>query len=385
MLINNTHIQGIFKYSSSIEFEEGDLIMSGSYLYICTAEYPTNKENNTVQGQSPEDHPENFRVYLGDKIIEVQEYLNYVEGLETEDKYISSRVLSGILNHYLFGVSERGIIKDYVSYDPKNKSYGFSQDLSDLISGENFNDGVLGIILKEESLNNALVSISTSLPEIINIYGEEITKQDQVILRQYTYYKDYNTLDCLYRLQELINPVSGIIKYRVTLEGGDFTKVSNWASSFYDENSKKDLDNLSNYYNNKLKTIPTPTDNFQFKEIKIPSNSSEIELQCINSKKSGYINVKNFSIKQADTGNAIVDITVRFKASVDDFIWKNLSTTIDLRDSSYDNPRIIEKYLLTFGIYLVLTPIDLTTIKLSLESALYTDLKFSSIYCRNYY
>ena len=64
MIINNTHVQGIFLYSKDIEFEKGDFVVSGDCIYICTAENPTNTTNNTVSGIEPSTDLKNFNTYL---------------------------------------------------------------------------------------------------------------------------------------------------------------------------------------------------------------------------------------------------------------------------------------------------------------------------------
>ena len=50
MILNNTHVQGLFLYSEETEYEKGDFVVYGNTIYICTAKNPTNKTNNTVSG-----------------------------------------------------------------------------------------------------------------------------------------------------------------------------------------------------------------------------------------------------------------------------------------------------------------------------------------------
>ena len=65
MILNNTHVQGMFLYSEETEYEKGDFVVYGNTIYICTAKNPTNKTNNTVSGVIPEESSDNYSPYLG--------------------------------------------------------------------------------------------------------------------------------------------------------------------------------------------------------------------------------------------------------------------------------------------------------------------------------
>ena len=151
MLINNRHVQGIFLYtenSSQVEFEKNDFVVSGDCIYLCTAENPTNRVNNTVSGIDPADDTryENFKPYPGERAITAKEYFEIIEGgYDVEDKYVSSQAILGILQRYNFGLSMTGIVKDYIKEGETNMVLGYntSAPLDDLILTKDLNNGVV--------------------------------------------------------------------------------------------------------------------------------------------------------------------------------------------------------------------------------------------------
>ena len=115
MIINNTHVQGIFIYSDSIEYEKGDFVVYNSTLYVCTAENPTNTANMSVMGIKPAEDIKNYNIYPGNRISTAEEYFDYLDDPSTkEDKYVSSHSLSQILSTYMNGFDEKGVISNYI-------------------------------------------------------------------------------------------------------------------------------------------------------------------------------------------------------------------------------------------------------------------------------
>lgn len=274
MIINNTHVQGIFLYSSDVDYERGDFVVSGDSIYICTASNPTDTLRNTVSGIDPaKDTTGNFKMYPGDKISTAQEYYDYVNNrlywnykntkeevesaLEVEagtliikgtvtsrdalptkfleegdvyrvgtdstgyeyayipykiDKYISGNVLNQILQDSFFGVNEEGVITNYVYTNTDDEG---NEVLEYSIGGSlaNIEDNkILNAIMKSPDLNNGMFNVSRALSEIA-AYVNRGANTESVLVKQYTYL-DTSGGNKRVRIQELVDPSLGSIYYR---------------------------------------------------------------------------------------------------------------------------------------------------------------------------
>ena len=274
MIINNTHVQGIFLYSSDVDYERGDFVVSGDSIYICTASNPTDTLRNTVSGIDPAtDTTGNFKMYPGDKISTAQEYYDYVNNrlywnykntkeevesaLEVEagtliikgsvtsrdalptrfleegdvyrvgtdstgyeyayipykiDKYISGNVLNQILQDSFFGVNEEGVITNYVYTNTDDEG---KEVLEYSIGGSlaNIEDNkILNAIMKSPDLNNGMFNVSRALSEIA-AYVNRGANTESVLVKQYTYL-DTSGGNKRIRIQELVDPSLGSIYYR---------------------------------------------------------------------------------------------------------------------------------------------------------------------------
>ena len=274
MIINNTHVQGIFLYSSDVDYERGDFVVSGDSIYICTASNPTDALRNTVSGIDPAtDTTGNFKMYPGDKISTAQEYYDYVNNrlywnykntkeevesaLEVEagtliikgtvtsrdalptrfleegdvyrvgtdstgyeyayipykiDKYISGNVLNQILQDSFFGVNEEGVITNYVYTNTDDEG---NEVLEYSIGGSlaNIEDNkILNAIMKSPDLNNGMFNVSRALSEIA-AYVNRGANTESVLVKQYTYL-DTSGGNKRIRIQELVDPSLGSIYYR---------------------------------------------------------------------------------------------------------------------------------------------------------------------------
>ena len=174
MILNNTHVQGLFLYSEETEYEKGDFVVYGNTIYICTAKNPTNKTNNTVSGVIPEESSDNYSPYLGDKLNNIEEYFNYINHSEEEqgkeDKLITAHLLSQILSTYMIGFDEKGIISEYVYLNSGDDSLSISSELSDFLNGTGIDSkNILSMILISPEINNAVFKISRNLPEISEV------------------------------------------------------------------------------------------------------------------------------------------------------------------------------------------------------------------------
>lgn len=261
MLINNRHVQGIFLYtenSSQVEFEKNDFVVSGDCIYLCTAENPTNRVNNTVSGIDPADDTryENFKPYPGERAITAKEYFEIIEGgYDVEDKYVSSQAILGILQRYNFGLSMTGIVKDYIKEGETNMVLGYntSAPLDDLILTKDLNNGVVYVDPRLEQIQNG-VTYNGSKFSVLFGYSENSKLKDSeynLILRQYTY-QATDTIKT--RVQELVNPFSAIVVFRyITWENdnfpGDISSISGWKSSYsYSKALKDKINTLEAFY-----------------------------------------------------------------------------------------------------------------------------------------
>lgn len=250
MIINGTHIQGVFKYDNSLEFEKGDFVIESDTIYICTAESPTNSETQVVKGQLPSVSPQNFKVYLGDKITSVTEYLESISStsgtFSGTDKYISSSTLSGILSHYMFGMDQEGVI---------NKSVVFEGGRYYIYEGENiftqliYTGNVLDYLMVYEYLNSAILKLDPNLPELKD--GLFAGHTEDCILRQMTY---TNSTGERVRIQCLISPATGRMWWRQYIGTTPPVGVA-WKSTFYDYTVKDQLDYLQEYYQKKIQEV----------------------------------------------------------------------------------------------------------------------------------
>lgn len=169
MILGNTHVQGIFVYQGDVEYEKGDFVVSGSSIYICTAGNP-NTDNNTVLGIDPSSDSENYTIYLGDSLKNINEYFSYISNSGTEvkdDKLITASLLSQILNSYMLGFDEKGIVSEYILQESSGISV--SKGLQGFLEGSE-EETVLDKILKTEELNNAAIKVSRDLEEIKHLF-----------------------------------------------------------------------------------------------------------------------------------------------------------------------------------------------------------------------
>ena len=228
MIINNKSVRGIYPYNENAEYEKGDFVVDGDCIFICTANYPTDTELNTVKGQKPIENGKintsNYKAYPGDLVIDPEEYYEIVKQGKTgiEDKYVSSQVLNEVLRKSFFGIDEAGVITDYVLYTSEDNTYDYSVGGKSIREYLDETTEVLSKIIMEPELNNGMVLVSRNLPEIKNLFLEpeqsdqNITenyynnRKDIVILKQYSYIIDR----VKWRVQELIDPSYGESYYR---------------------------------------------------------------------------------------------------------------------------------------------------------------------------
>lgn len=361
MILDNKHIQGLYLYSENTEYEKGDFVVYGNTIYICTAKNPTNTSNNTVSGVIPEKGSDNFSPYLGESLNSIDEYFDYINNLrnnrEKEDKLITAHLLSQILSTYMIGFNEKGIISEYVYLNSSDNSLSISDELSNFLSGEGIDSkNVLNMILNSPDINNAVFKISRNLPEISEIvfnddsfiYSENLT---YVILRQYTYTDNPNS-DSIYRLQELIDPIESIVRYRYGKGDNSsgklsFDSVTSWLPSSIDKNWMGNIKKLERLYLNKIKELEniekSLVNNFRFKEYPIHETTNVVDFQCTDETKSNYLPVSSF-----DKESLVLTIITQ---------ENNVNTTIsiDILDTYMKHDQV-SSYYLTESSALVVVP-----------------------------
>ena len=401
MIVNDIHVQGMFVYTDTVNLEKGDFVIKDGVIYICTCNNPTDLETMTVRGKDPATDLENFVVYLGDKVTSLKEYNEYISSTSPfqTDKYVSSHVLSEILNQNLFGFDESGVIDQgiVVAWENLGGGYGFSitQPLDDILNGVSFGQGFFDTILLSE-LNNAALKIDLSLAsDIIPRKEDRIDSEGNSvcgILRQYTYNHNINDTIVKIRVQQLINPFSGISYYRMATSnsGINFENVTEWKASNYNsktwkvaidslrtqlEKEKKELEDLKSRLKN----------NYCYKSLKIDKGARVIlrEGTIFPAGSFKSINSSDLSKMTAEEiGSKVLDIVIQSMYDVS--MYKNTSITIDLNDSLLQDFPITKYYVGGSDIItLKVTREGENTIVLEVEGGINT--RISSVFYREFY
>lgn len=383
MIINNTHIQGLFLYKDNIEFEKGDFVIKNNTIYICTAENPTNSENNTVLGKDPEIDNTNYNIYLEDKIISEEEYFNYIKNpLETEDKLLSSSVLSKIINNYMFGFNEKGVIDSYIMYNKDNNEIFYSENLNGLL---NSNNETPTLSILESDINNGIFLISRDLPEISSMFPEIDSESNSdlslsnLILRQYTYIESNNNIK--YRVQELLDHVNSIVIYRFAkwnLNGSLVEEISEWKNSFVNSKFKDEVQYVKNYYINKSNELEIfkngLKNNFKYCEIQVKDKSSRITIKNT----SDNLGNNEYYIKEFNFNEPLI-VTLLVQSNYSNNILRNESITLNLTDISSSG---FQEYLLPSENTIKLSKIDQNSIEI-LSSGNIIDIYYRSKFTTN--
>lgn len=324
MRINGSQVvTGMYVYNPDYEFTVNDFVISDGVIYTCTQD---------VKGEDPETS-ESFTVYLGDRgrAINLPEYLNFLETSEGENKYLSVGMLQAIMSYYLLGPTGKGIIGDYIYYDPEGLRVSLRNQNEGVFTNP---DTVISDIMFHPDINHALLRVSRFLPEINGFVGfsgiSEFSGEDQrsVILRQYTYIQE-ETEDRI-RLQELIDPVDGVIWYRSSnLDTKTGISSGSWKCSVVNSRSlKAKAEDIINLYTSRLKVLKSI-------ETSLKSN--------FRYKKLGLIGKPTSLFFQPNSEDLTQEITLTIsKLSPEGFI-KTYETTINMGDKIDDK---IPSYLI---------------------------------------
>lgn len=331
MLLNDSHVQGIFKYSDDIEFERGDFVVEGNCIYICTAE--------SVKRKRPSKNPDYYTAYPGDKITTAQEYYNYLDTRENgEDKYVSAYALCDILENMYFGFGDNGLITDHVIYNPAEGIEYSIKGVKEILN--NTTPDILNQILQTEDLNNGLVKISRNLREISDILQESYNdtfESDVVILRQYTYLD--STKDTKFRVQELIDPEKNKMYFRFSKgetidETTYFNSASPWKNIYSDdEEIRNKLNTIEDYYRSKVLEVQDLYNRLQgkycYRNVEFNANNHPYDY-TVSLRPGGSKDIK--SIESFTTKSCFLDIIIKSPVEEAENLYKNYSITIDTKD-----------------------------------------------------
>lgn len=334
MKINGSQIiTGMYIYNPSYEYTKDDFVISDGVIYICT---------KNVVGEDPK-VSDSFTVYLGDKgraitfseykdfienlptpyiedrVTAFKEYLDFMENSEGSNKYITVGMLQAIMSYYLLGPTGKGIIGDYICYDQD----GMRVSLKTSTPGSFTNpETIISDILFHPDINNAILRVSRFLPEINGYVGSqevsEYSGEDQksVILRQYTYIKEGESGERI-RLQELIDPVDGVIWYRTgNMDTKLLTSSGTWKCSIVNSRTlKTKVESIIGVYTSRLKVLSSL-------ETHLKSNFRYRKLD-ISDYRPTFVNIEEEA-----------EITVTVSELTGEGLIRNYQTTINLEDKT---------------------------------------------------
>lgn len=273
MIINNKSIKGIYRYNSNVEFEPGDFVLDSEVLY---------KVLQTTKGNLPRTSPDYFEVYVGNNCTSLEEYK---KGAMKKDCVLSAVSLDGILSSYMSGYNEQGLISNRITSDLKiiSSSFASTEDVSAYTNP-------LDAILCKSDLNNAIFNVDPN-SEVEKILPRTDGETGiRYILRQYTYIDSDSASSgdsSITRIQELTKisnlAVTTLYRYVISSDGSfSISGSTTWVSNGVDPNFQKELSQVRGYYLSEIekyrKLQLVMSNNFRFKSLDIPSNSSRIEI-----------------------------------------------------------------------------------------------------------
>lgn len=286
MEINGKKVNGISIYNQNSKYNQGDIVLKDTTMYMADAD---------VSGEDPETSSK-FHIYLGDKFAGYSDFLGYIEEENpTEDKYISVKTLSAILNHYMTGINIKGVIQE--------------------VENE---EGILDKIILDPEINFAVYTVDRSLSDIEGIYSGKLSIQqpDKLILKQYSYTYKYvgegdEEEDRVMRVQELIDHSQYTVWYRKCDLYNKYS-MSEWGNvSVNMTHLNERIKQLQKEYNDRMNAMRQVTielrSNFRYRNIPVdnPSNKYIVPSEYVN-------NILTFGIK-----NTNGDITERCDISLD--------------------------------------------------------------------
>ena len=321
MKINDKSIRGIFLYDEDAIFESGDFVVEGKFMYVCKAE--------SIAGVRPSEDPDSYYIYGGGEVASLKEFSEFAKGtaLNNGDKLVSVNSLTQILNSYMSGFNEAGVIDNTIS-DNGNiflSKFFERSAIETSISSDIEYSNPLDTIMAEPALNNTVFSVPRNLGAIMTIMGtSEYSETPYVILRQYTYLDSTNSLDLeeaeyvvgsYIRVQELVDPETGLSKFRYMIirnnsYDGNF---SSWTSTNINESFTSQVDTVMSYYQAQVNKLDRERlslfNSFRFKTLQPSNNTVTIPSALVG--KSNIFVTLSFSLKENTSAlTSINDITV---------------------------------------------------------------------------
>lgn len=290
-------VRGFFLYSDFSRYEDGDFVVYGNTIYVCSPKTGSSE----VIGEKPYES-ENFYVYLGDQISSVDEFKTFVDNNGGDDKYISLSTLVSILNTYLTGINNSGIIGHEYTLENGEVIYKVNNKISEVYGSEE-SKNILSTLLLDKNINHGIFKVSKNLPEIVNLVGDH---GDYCILRQYSYYLDSENKENLMRVQELIDievssdqkvSYANIYYRSAPLNSSDISNLNFQSATAHSYGLERKISKLTNLYSTRMRLfdekIKELQENFCFTDIKLDRNynTGDVILQNTDESKNGYINI----------------------------------------------------------------------------------------------
>ncbi len=385
MLLNNSHVRGIFKYSDDVYFEKDDFVVDGNCIYVCISGEPIIRKQPSLDTEHLY-----YSEYPGDKIISASEYYDYVRSTERdqniEDKYVSAHSLCEILENMYFGFGDNGILYDHILYNPNTGIEYSVRGAKEILDYSTPN--VLDQVLRKNDLNNGLLKVSRNLPEIRDLVTDgSSSDSDVVILKQYTYLDSNDLIP--YRVQELMDPEKNRLYFRFAKgegldDGGhDFTDaiVSKWKNLYSsNEDAIEKLNALEDYYNQRVQEeeakVARISGKYCYREVEA-TEFNHLGENVVYLRPGETRDIK--SRESFDTSPCLLNILI--KVQIDSNVFRNYSIVIDAKDACDSNIRT-ETYQVSDDISLTSsfdTTESVQKLKLSVSSGV-----IKNIYYRDY-
>ena len=201
MKFGSTDIKGFFDYSDKSEYTIGDFVVEGTKIYIAKA--------NSL-GNRPSESPDYFDLYLKNESATVDEYFKYAQDPDSNPeigkKSISINVLSQILNRYMCGFDDKGLIDSTMvnGTDSDTSKNIIIRDFFNNIQSTINTSSPLDYIYQDKELNNAIFKVSEKVAK--DIFSDISTNASDTavaaLLRQYTYLdgNNYTRIQILFEI-----------------------------------------------------------------------------------------------------------------------------------------------------------------------------------------
>lgn len=254
MEIGSKSIRGVYLYDPSINFNIGDFVIYGSSIYVV---------KNDVVGIEPitEEGKDYYETYLANEIAEEGDFEDYANGTGN-DKFVTARTLAKVLNKYMSGFSDKGLIENKVADNGQIYLSDFfgNQTLSDIT---NSYVSPLDKLMVHPSLNNGIFIVSGAVCK--DIFGDY--EDEDLILRQYTYKNDKGIN---VRIQELNRISAPSSRFRYATSDNSYEPLVPWETTSINLETADEVNKLIEYYSSCVNDLITTklklVDNFRYKK-----------------------------------------------------------------------------------------------------------------------